>query len=68
MKRATEKQVGLAICLMRDRGYNTHWLDDTHQHLGAAWGERHGLVRPWLRGMSQDRIGKVIGRLKRAAA
>lgn len=63
--RATEKQVGLAICLMEDCGFNAVWLDESHQRLGAAWGERYGLIRPWLRGMSRERIGKVIGRLRR---
>lgn len=61
----TPKQINYAILLLRERGYNTEYMNAAFKELGARMSERRGSVRSWLE--QHHDISGLIDRLKGSA-
>lgn len=61
---ATDKQVTLALMLLRRAGYRTDWMSAEFKRLGATMKQRSGRVEDWVRAMSVADASDLIGRLK----
>jgi len=62
--KATDKQVGFALSLLRKRGYGTDWMGSEHKRF-ATLKERSCKVADWLSDMDRRRISEIIDVLKK---
>lgn len=61
---ATQKQVGYALHLLAEKGYDTRYMNAGYKKLGATMRERSGTVSNWLGSMDRGRISKLIEELR----
>lgn len=61
---ATPKQVGYALHLLDEAGYDTRYMNSSFAGLGATMRQRSGSVEHWLESMSRPEISRLIDRLK----
>ena len=64
MAKATEKQVGYALHLLREKGYSVRYMDKNFKRLGATMRQRSGTVSGWLESMNRGEISDLIDTLK----
>ena len=62
--KATPKQVGYALHLLDEAGYDTRYMNASFARLGAKMRERSGSVENWLESMNRVEISRLIDRLK----
>ena len=63
---ATIKQQRFILHLLRQKGFNTRFMDKSFARLGATMRERTGKVTDWVASLDVGRASQVIDQLKKS--